>query len=51
MLSLLPNDFDVARVQTLGFGEALPMACDDEEWGRQINRRVEIWVKPRGRSE
>ncbi len=26
------------------FGEALPMGCDDTEWGRQINRRVELWV-------
>ncbi|MEE9387827.1 MAG: phosphate ABC transporter substrate-binding/OmpA family protein [Paracoccaceae bacterium] len=28
-----------------GFGEALPMACDDTDWGRQINRRVEVWVR------
>ncbi len=27
------------------FGEAMPMACDDSEWGRQINRRVEVWVR------
>jgi len=27
------------------FGEAMPMACDDTEWGRQVNRRVEVWVK------
>ncbi|WP_170571030.1 phosphate ABC transporter substrate-binding/OmpA family protein [Ruegeria atlantica] len=27
------------------FGEAMPMACDDSEWGRKVNRRVEIWVK------
>lgn len=27
------------------FGEALPMACDDSDWGRQVNRRVEIWVR------
>ena len=27
------------------FGEALPMACDDSAWGRQVNRRVEIWVR------
>ncbi|UWQ74700.1 phosphate ABC transporter substrate-binding/OmpA family protein [Leisingera sp. M658] len=38
---------DATRVQisTHGFGEALPMACDDSEWGRQINRRVEVWVR------
>lgn len=28
-----------------GFGEALPMACDDSDWGRQVNRRVEVWVR------
>ncbi len=27
------------------FGEALPMACDDSAWGRQANRRVEVWVR------
>jgi phosphate transport system substrate-binding protein len=27
------------------FGEAMPMACDDTEWGRQVNRRVEVWVR------
>jgi phosphate transport system substrate-binding protein len=32
-------------LDTAGFGEALPMACDDSAWGRQVNRRVEVWVK------
>jgi phosphate transport system substrate-binding protein len=27
------------------FGEAMPMACDDTSWGRQVNRRVEVWVR------
>jgi len=38
---------DPSRVslKTDGFGEALPMACDDAEWGRQINRRVEVWQR------
>jgi phosphate transport system substrate-binding protein len=27
------------------FGEAMPMACDDSDWGRQVNRRVEVWVR------
>ena len=29
-----------------GFGEALPMACDETAVGRQLNRRVELWVLP-----
>ncbi|KAA9007155.1 OmpA family protein [Histidinibacterium aquaticum] len=33
------------RVRTVAFGEALPMGCDDTGWGRQINRRVELWVE------
>ena len=33
-------DLDVAA-----FGEALPMACDDSDWGRGVNRRVEVWVR------
>lgn len=27
-------------------GEALPIGCDDTEWGRQMNRRVEVWLRP-----
>ncbi|WP_204112542.1 phosphate ABC transporter substrate-binding/OmpA family protein [Shimia biformata] len=32
-------------IEVQAFGEAMPMACDDSDWGRQVNRRVEIWVK------
>jgi phosphate transport system substrate-binding protein len=38
-------DFSRITVASDAFGEALPMACDDAEWGRAINRRVEVWVK------
>lgn len=39
--------FDLSRValDIDAFGEALPMACDDSAWGRQVNRRVEVWVR------
>ncbi|MDA5556883.1 phosphate ABC transporter substrate-binding/OmpA family protein [Shimia sp. MMG029] len=36
---------DRMDLQVHAFGEAMPMACDDSAWGRQVNRRVEIWVK------
>lgn len=32
--------------RTEGFGEALPMACDETMIGRHLNRRVELWVVP-----
>jgi len=30
---------------TDAFGEAMPMACDEVQWGRRVNRRVEVWVR------
>ena len=38
---------DLSRIvlSRQAFGEAMPMACDDSAWGRQINRRVEVWVR------
>lgn len=32
-------------IETIAFGEAMPMACDNSEWGRRVNRRVEVWVR------
>lgn len=32
-------------IETTAFGEAMPMACDNSEWGRRVNRRVEVWVR------
>ena len=46
-VTVAAETIDASRV-TLdadAFGEALPMACDDSEWGRQVNRRVEVWIK------
>jgi len=33
------------KIDVDAFGEAMPMACDDSAWGRQANRRVEVWVE------
>jgi phosphate transport system substrate-binding protein len=36
---------DTVQLQTEAFGEALPMGCDDTNWGQQTNRRVELWAR------
>ncbi len=41
-----PQKRDRVSFATDGFGEAMPMACDEDDWGRRLNRRVEVWVKP-----
>ncbi len=33
------------KMEIEAFGETLPMACDDSDWGRKVNRRVEVWVQ------
>jgi len=38
-------DPEYANLQVDAFGEALPLACDDSAWGRQANRRVEVWLR------
>jgi phosphate transport system substrate-binding protein len=38
-------NLDRINITTTAFGEAMPMACDNTEWGRDVNRRVEIWVR------
>lgn len=32
-------------ISSIGFGEIAPVNCNEEEDGRWINRRVEVWVK------
>jgi outer membrane protein OmpA-like peptidoglycan-associated protein len=36
-----------ARLSTIGYGESRPIADNNTESGRQINRRVEITIAPR----
>lgn len=31
----------------LGYGESRPKAGNDTPYGRQLNRRVEIYIEPR----
>ena len=38
-------DFSRVKMRVEGFGEAMPMACDETVWGRGMNRRVEVWLR------
>jgi len=37
---------DGVALRVAGWGEVLPIGCDDTPWGRRANRRVELWVGP-----
>ena len=32
-------------LEVAGWGETLPIGCDDTPWGRRANRRVELWIE------
>ncbi|MCH2094034.1 MAG: phosphate ABC transporter substrate-binding/OmpA family protein [Rhodobacteraceae bacterium] len=38
-------NFNQMDIEVTAFGEAMPMACDNTGWGRQVNRRVEVWLE------
>ncbi|MEM7506400.1 MAG: phosphate ABC transporter substrate-binding/OmpA family protein [Pseudomonadota bacterium] len=40
-----PQAFGRLAVRTLGYGELTPVGCNNTFEGRQINRRVEVWVR------
>ncbi len=44
LYEVLPPETGVEIVAD-GFGEAMPMACDADAWGRKVNRRVEVWLR------
>lgn len=46
-LQLVAPDLANGIMPTIdAYGETMPMACDNTAPGRQLNRRVELWIKP-----
>lgn len=43
---LVQRGVGINRIQTVGFGENTPVATNDTEAGRQMNRRVEVKIAP-----
>ena len=43
---LVQRGVNISRIQPVGFGETKPVATNDTEAGRQLNRRVEIKIAP-----
>ena len=44
---LLQNGVDRERITSMGFGETSPVASNESEQGRQLNRRVEVLLRAR----
>lgn len=44
--ALVSRGVNPARIDTVGYGEARPIASNDTEAGRQLNRRVTILIVP-----
>ena len=45
LAELSPEVVEGIEIVAEGFGEVMPMACDEDAWGRRINRRVEVWLR------
>lgn len=43
--SLRSDSLESQTLNSDGFGELLPVACNDSPEGRALNRRIEVWVK------
>lgn len=46
--ALVSNGVSAMRINTIGFGESRPIADNSTDYGRQLNRRVEITITPQG---
>lgn len=45
---LIAQGLPASRVQAIGFGDAMPVASNETQAGRQQNRRVELEIRPSG---
>lgn len=48
---LIQRGVSTSRIETVGFGETMPVATNDTEAGRQKNRRVEVKIAPNTAAE
>ena len=44
------NALDNVQMASTGYGEIVPSACNVNAQGREINRRVEVWISTPGQS-
>jgi len=49
-MAMIQRGIDAERVRAMGYGAAFPVAGNDDDGGRQMNRRVEIIVSNGGQS-
>lgn len=45
LVELGSGAIDPDAIVTLGFGESFSVACNDDDSGRNLNRRVEVWLR------
>jgi len=43
---LISSGVSSARLKALGFGEVRPIASNDYEKGREMNRRIDVIIQP-----
>ncbi len=48
---LVQRGVAASRIETIGYGETMPVATNNTEVGRQMNRRVEIKIAPQTQAQ
>jgi len=43
--ALAGNAASGISIKDAAYGELAPVACNDNDFGRSLNRRVEVWIK------